>query len=279
MNKIACQYAIVRFAPYVETGEFANVGIVMIAPKQNNFIFKLETRRYARITRFFEEMDSRLYIESMKAINLELSRIQGMLKNHTFANNGNQNIEFGQQLFNEAVRERESIVRFSEPRVTLATDPKLKLDELFAYYVERNFVTKEYRETVLERGVQKLLRQANIANRFQRTAVGDDTYHRTFPFVEQLDKGPVKIIKPLNLGHEEPSKIIDHGGSWLFALDVLKNNDKLPKKALFTVEGPPSSANEQRHSAFEHVVNRLKETGVGVVTHDEQDQIIDFASA
>ena len=213
MNKIACQYAIVRFAPYVETGEFANVGIVMIAPKQNNFIFKLETRRYARITRFFEEMDSRLYIESMKAINLELSRIQGMLKNHTFANNGNQSIEFAQQLFNEAVRERESIVRFSEPRVTLTTDPKLKLDELFAYYVERNFVTKEYRETVLERGVQKLLRQVNIANRFQRTTVGDDTYHRTFPFVEQIDKETVKIIKPLNLGHKEPSKIIDHGGS------------------------------------------------------------------
>ena len=279
MNKIACQYAIVRFAPYVETGEFANVGIVMIAPKQNNFIFKLETRRYARITRFFEEMDSRLYIESMKAINLELSRIQGMLKNHTFANNGNQNIEFGQQLFNEAVRERESIVRFSEPRVTLATDPKLKLDELFAYYVERNFVTKEYRETVLERGVQKLLRQANIANRFQRTAVGDDIYHRTFPFVEQRDKEPVKIIKPLNLGHTEPSKIIDHGGSWLITLDVLKNNGKLPKKALFTVEGPPSSANEQRHSAFEHVVDRLKSTGVDVVTHDDQEQIIDFASA
>jgi len=279
MNKIACQYAIVRFAPYVETGEFANVGIVMIASKQNNFIFKLETRRYARITRFFEEMDSRLYIESMKAINLELSRFHEMVKGHTFSNNGNQSIEFGQQFFNEAVRERESIVRFSEPRVTLATDPKLKLDELFAYYVERNFVTKEYRETVLERGVQKLLRQANIANRFQRTTVGDDTYHRTFPFVEQRDKKTVKIIKPLNLGHKEPSKIIDHGGSWLFALDVLKSNDKLPNKALFTVEGPPSSANEQRHSAFQHVVSRLKATGVEVVTHDEQEQIIDFASA
>jgi len=30
MKKFACQYAIVRFLPYLETGEFANVGIVML---------------------------------------------------------------------------------------------------------------------------------------------------------------------------------------------------------------------------------------------------------
>ena len=116
-------------------------------------------------------------------------------------------------------------------------------------------------------------------SRFQRATVGDETYHRTFPFVEQLEEKPIKIIKPLNLGHKEPSKIIDHGGSWLFALDILKINGKLPNKALFAVEGPPSSANEQRHNAFEQVVDRLKATGVDVVTHDEQEYIIDFASA
>lgn len=279
MNKIACQYVIVRFAPYMETGEFANVGIVMIAPKKNYFSFKLETRRYARITHFFEEMDSRLYLESMKAINIELERVNKMLKDHTFASNGGHDGDFAQQLFTEVVRTRESIVRFSEPRITLATDPKAKLDELFAYYIERNFVTKEYRETVLEKGVQKLLKKANIANRFQRMPVGDETYHRTFPFVEHNDKEPIKVIKPLNLGHEEPSKIIDHGGSWLFALDVLKNKGKLPDKAMFTVEGPPRSANGKRQSAFKEMVERLQATGVDVVTYAEQDRIIDFACA
>lgn len=39
MTRIACQYAIVRFAPFVETEEFANVGIIMIAPKQRFFGF------------------------------------------------------------------------------------------------------------------------------------------------------------------------------------------------------------------------------------------------
>ncbi|HVK54151.1 MAG TPA: DUF3037 domain-containing protein, partial [Burkholderiales bacterium] len=29
---IACHYAIVRFLPFVETGEFANVGVVLFSP-------------------------------------------------------------------------------------------------------------------------------------------------------------------------------------------------------------------------------------------------------
>ncbi len=67
MNKIACQYVIVRFAPYVETGEFANVGILMMAPRHGYFGFKLETRRHGRITRFFEELEPKLYREAPDA--------------------------------------------------------------------------------------------------------------------------------------------------------------------------------------------------------------------
>ena len=52
MKKYACQYAIVRFLPYLETGEFANVGIVMLCPDAGFFDFKL-LRHVRRITAFF----------------------------------------------------------------------------------------------------------------------------------------------------------------------------------------------------------------------------------
>ena len=42
MNKKAYQYAIVRFSPFVETEEFANVGVVMICPAEGKFLFKLQ---------------------------------------------------------------------------------------------------------------------------------------------------------------------------------------------------------------------------------------------
>jgi len=75
MNKIACQYAIVRFTPFVETGEFANVGIIMMAPKHRFFGFELETKRYGRITNFFEELDAKVYKKTLHNMKEELERI------------------------------------------------------------------------------------------------------------------------------------------------------------------------------------------------------------
>lgn len=280
MNKIACQYAIVRFAPYMETEEFANVGILLISPKNGFFSVKLETRRYRRVTHFFDDLKPALYREALYTLKDELDRIQNALKTHRFEHNmqGNR-LDYTQSLFDEVIRPRESIVRFSQPRVILANDPEMKLNELFAFYIERNFVTKEYREKILEKGVTTWLKQANIAGRFQRMALGDESYQRTFPFVEQRDNAPIKIIKPLNLSHKQPSKIIDHGGSWLFALDTLKRRGLMPENALFTVAAPSNGADRKRIKAYKEIVMQLEDTGVEVIKYDNDnsDRVLEFA--
>ena len=55
--KTACHYAIVRFMPFVETEEFANVGVVLFAPQDRYFGFRLLGNRTSRITNFFEQME------------------------------------------------------------------------------------------------------------------------------------------------------------------------------------------------------------------------------
>ena len=80
MTRTACQYAIVRFMPYIETGEFANVGILLWAPKTRYLGFKLLRKKHARITQFFEELDRGLYLKTMANLDAELRRVQGMLK-------------------------------------------------------------------------------------------------------------------------------------------------------------------------------------------------------
>ena len=44
MKRFACHYAIIRFLPYPETQEFANVGVVLACPESGYFGFKLEKR-------------------------------------------------------------------------------------------------------------------------------------------------------------------------------------------------------------------------------------------
>ncbi len=208
----------------------------------------------------------------------ELQRVHELLKTHGFDNHKKINdLNFAWQLFSEVVRPRESIVRFSEPRVVLADEPKEKLKDLFSFYVERNFVTKEYKETVLEKGIRRWLSQAQIGQRFQRMAIGNDEYQATFPFVEQFDNRPIKVIKPLYLAQDKPSKIIDHGGVWLFRLGELKHRNRLPERVLFTVAGPKNTGDRRQH-AFEEIVGRLEKTGVEVTDQVNKERVLEFAS-
>lgn len=275
MNKVAYQYTIVRFAPFVETGEFANVGIVMFSPKTKYFAFELKTGRYGRITKFFDELDRKFYLHTIQPLKEELQRINDLLDSDGF-----NNTAVSQQLFDELIRPRETIVRFSEPRVVLADNPVQKIRDLFAYYVERNFVTKEYVEKTLEKGIGACLKQAQLDLRFQRLDVGDGEYQANFPFVEQKNNRPVKVIKPLHLGQDKPSKIIDHGGQWLFRLEELKRRECLPEKVLLTVAGPENATAVdalKRQSAYQDTVARLEDTGVEVTQYRDQERILNFA--
>ena len=276
-TKIACQYVIVRFAPFVETEEFANVGILMMAPNARYYDFQLETRRYGRITKFFEGLDPKLYKNALKTLKAELERIHELLNANGFDVRYKSNdVEFAQQLFQEVTRTRETIIRFSKPRVVMAQDPKATLKELFGYYVERNFVTKEYAETRLEKGIRQWLYQVRIGDNFQKLAIGDDLYQATFPFVEQVENKPFKLIKPLHLAHDKPSKILEHGGQWLFKLQELKRRQALPEKVMFAMEGP-TNHNGQCQEAFEEISGRIEQTGIEVVPYAAKEQIIEFA--
>lgn len=280
MTKVACQYAIVRFMPFIETGEFANVGVVMMSARNRYFGFQLQKKqRHARITRFFDGVDAKHYRAILDDVRDELDRAHSVLKAHGFDRRLKANDEkFARALFAEIIRFRESIVRFSEPRIVLTDNPNRKLKELFAYYIERNFVTKQYQEAVLETGIRRWLKAANIQDRFQSLTLGDEEYQATFPFVEVSDDRPVKAIKPLYLGQDKTIKIIDHGAIWAFKIRQLRKRDHLPPHVMFAVAGPEGNSDGRREHAFQEAVNLIKETGVAVVGSKERTRVLAFAT-
>lgn len=277
MNKIPCQYAIVRFAPYVETGEFANVGIILMASKQRFFGCELIDKRYARITRFFDELDHKVFQSTMRRLREELDRTHQLLKDHDFDKRRKFNdVDFANQIFAEIIRPRETIIRFSESKIVLTENPQDTLKELYAFYVERSFVTLEYRERTLETGMYKWLTEAHVANRYVRGKIGDDEFQTTFPFVEQIEDRPAKIIKPLNLNQDNSSKILDHGGKWWFRVKELKKRRALPapKKLVFAVDGPVNDGS--RKHAYDEVVKMLTDTDATVFPYNNKEGIMDF---
>ena len=272
----ACHYAIVRFMPFVETGEFANVGVVLFAPAARYFGFQLLVNRHARVTNFFEQMDAKVFRAAMRTFRNELQRIDGMLK-HMGTDRRMKYLDRdnAQRLWTEIVKPRETMLRFGEPRVVLASDAGAKLQDLFAYYVERNFVTHEYQEKALDRGIRGWLRDAKLIDRFHPGKVGNDEYHAQFPFVELVGDEPVKIIKPLNLEYDDAARIIDHGGQWIVRVNALKKRDLLPARVLFAVNGHVDTT--PRGKARREVIAELEETGVAVTPYAERQAVINFA--
>jgi len=273
MKKFACQYAIVRFLPYMETGEFANVGIVMLCPDAGFFEFKL-LARVRRITAFFEELDSGIYRRAANDFKQELKRIRNWLAHQP---NRTMDVELARHLFGELTRQREAMMRFDDVRVVLADDPAQQLDELFGHYVERNFATKAYHEQLLDKTVRKMLVDAKLNKQYQPETLGDvTTYHAKLPFVHREGERAVKAIKPLYLAHDDPAQIYDHGWAWLGKVDKLRALHLLPEQVLFPVQGPVEARGE-RFNMFQEITAKMAANDVWVVPSIQTEKIVAFA--
>jgi hypothetical protein len=277
MTKFACQYALLRFRPFAETGEFANVGIVMLAPDARFFGFKL-LKKYGRITQFFQELDKKVYLNGRQLFREELERFAAQLRK--LALDGRKtvpDVRLAVDLFAEFVRHREAILQFDERRVVLADDPKAKLNALYDFYVERNFVTKEYQERLLESSIRKLLLRAQVGENYRQVKLGDADFAVNFPFVRMAEGHVDRVIKPLYLAQNDTTKIITHGGQWVDKIRRLRKRQALPESVLFPVTAPAMDTRAYR--AFEEIREDLAAARVEIVPAASDQQILEFAQA
>lgn len=269
MKRLACQYALLRFKPYVETGEFANVGVVLVAPETGLFKYKLQ-HKYRRITQFFQGLDGDVYIEARRQFEEELERFGRFYAQ--LHGRGNY-----AQIFTEFARPKESLLQFDEVRTILADDPANKLEELFGHYCNHDFATKEYVEKLMERSVRNLLRDAELGGIYKAEKVGNQELSFNFPFVKVGTSGAAeRIIKPLNLNQDDTTKLLSHGGQWVDRIRRLRRRNLLPESVLVPVKEP--GRNSRQYGAFEEIQNDLRNLDVQVVTVDEKQKILKFAA-
>jgi Protein of unknown function (DUF3037) len=274
-QKIAMIYAIVRFQPFVETEEFANVGVILVAPEIGYFDFRVETRKNARVSGFFDNLDTITLKSSLKSLEVELERIKKLAGHMP---NGQKRFDLWKDqdalyLFKSLTKNREGNIRFSDHRYVFDNSPEEKIRDLFGYYVQRNFVNHVYKEALLEKAVGGYLRANFINSKFIRKEFTDGLYTAKFPFVFSEGKNVTKVIKPLHLAQSDPSKILEHGNKWLFTVNRLRK--VLPDSILFVVDGPD---NGDRHKkAFEETKAEMKRNSIEVASAKNFEKIRQFA--
>lgn len=124
-HQAACNYAMLRFLPYPETGEFVNVGVLVNCLQPCLFEFQVEREMPARMKGLFPHQDETAYQAAAKAMHREMERVKEMIRDPKSC----------QRAFQEAARPRESVLRFGEVRTILTGNPGGLAQELFNRYV------------------------------------------------------------------------------------------------------------------------------------------------
>lgn len=125
LPQAACNYAVLRFLPYPETGEFVNVGVVVNCLDPVLFDFCLEPQMTPRMKALFPDQDEQAFAAGIVAMQKELMRVKDMIRDARTCQNA----------FQEVVRPRESTFRFGETGTLLTKDTEYIEEELFRLYV------------------------------------------------------------------------------------------------------------------------------------------------
>ncbi|MEZ5387554.1 MAG: DUF3037 domain-containing protein [Prosthecobacter sp.] len=238
--KHVCNYAVLRFQPYPETGEFVNLGVAVQCPETGLLEVLVEQRKQRRVTDFFPELDKAQFRATREAVEAEFERIKHLAVQE-------KDRELVRRVFQEMVRPREAVFRFGEARTILTDAPEKLSKQLFERYVLRNFAKqKEYQETVMAKRYLKVLRELRPACPFHgQFVIKGGLYHVKVPIHSAQMKDPdaakpvpARVIKPLDFDKDDPTAIIDHGDAWMTRIRRLQDMDMNPERFIFAVNQP-----------------------------------------
>lgn len=266
--KQACKYNIIRFQPYAETQEFANIGVVIYVPKSGQFVFKLLTQStYKRINGFFSKLDKTILRGALGMLKDELSRIQRM----------SDKLNDFDKVYDELVRSREGMIQYSDHFVRFTEDPEATADSLFQHYVHHSFTNEAGHEDRMRQSITQVLRSHQLVGKYKQASIGQDHVKVTLPFVHNNRFRPA-VIKPIHFKHTDSAKLFEHGLIWLTKMEQLFKRDvTIPENVLFTYKAPVYQDGILLYEAYKEISQQIESSGIKMVDIENQTSIAEFA--
>ncbi|OHC94888.1 MAG: hypothetical protein A3H25_01785 [Sphingomonadales bacterium RIFCSPLOWO2_12_FULL_63_15] len=266
------QYSIIRFLPFADLGEFANIGIVALDTQNKILQFRLARRRFRRLREFFGEDAYRAYGAAIEHLRLELASLT--------AGNGFWTNWEPERAFSHLTRRHESSIVFSDVRTLLSKDYVGDVvDTLFTRLIERQ------RQEAHDLDLIKDIRHELIANGikgFRAIRVADEVVPVTFPLAHR--NGELNAIQPMVFTQKTPLAVFDHGTMWKRRLSYLLDRGKIgDKSVLLAIDPPPADASTSLLSAYGEAMNEINSLPFEAVTAEVggriNHRIIEFAEA
>ncbi|WP_237884648.1 DUF3037 domain-containing protein [Pseudomonas sp. PGPR40] len=263
--KYTCLYSIVRFAPFAETEEFANVGIVLSAPAIGRMEYRLARKNLKRVNHFFE--CSNLFAKAMEIAQNELDNVRLMTTEAQESQIVNH--------FRFLTEPKESLIRFSPMRSILVENFDAALGTLYSRYIERQGIGRDRREENMVREIRTLFSEASIRNFRDDTLIGDLTKLH-LPLVHRNEI--VAAIKPLAFDQAEPSAILDHCDQWLMKFVRAEQEGIIQlKNVLIPITTPAENESPRHRKAVQVAKTSIQERGLQLVDFQATQAIAAFA--
>lgn len=266
MNKFVCNYSLLRFRPYPETGEFVTVGVLTEIPQLNLLSYRLTVKKFGRITRFFPEIPEKLISHHVNLIEKNLKIYLRDEQTELF-----ENIDTA-IVFSELTRPREGLITFGEIGTTVTDEPENIAAYLYHEFVERQFARRGKHR--ISESINMFLKEWKIFDRYKRNQNVPCKRNTTvqIPFAEFSDSG--KLITALFPFQFDNKRINDVEHTFDRFYGDLRRLSSAPKKPERIVLPYSLSDNELiKEHTLENLGNVEKQSGITTVDINNQERL------
>lgn len=143
------QYQIIRYVHDHFTGEYVNVGVVVYS-KEDNFLASKTTKKYQRITHMFPEANGRWIVRVLSNFDQQLKLLAPKLT-ELFSLS-----DLLDQITHSVLKRDNNAIQLTDARSAIDIDLQAALNDLYSSQVEKYFVQKTDKHSLLDEDVWKM---------------------------------------------------------------------------------------------------------------------------
>ncbi len=262
-------YVVLRYIQDVLTGEFVNVGLVLVVPGRPLILSK-SRKTFSRIKSVFPDLDREAYKGAIDAIERGMGSVQRSFKDEGLFKDGRTAGDYARI----ALPLDDSSLQWSPVGAGLTADPQKTFDQLYLRFVSRYDHASERRRSDdhVWRPFEAKLKEHGVTIELEPKRIQGDT--DAVEFRHAWKNGRWQVFEPLSFDLSDAGNIKDKARRWLGHLSAAKIGTTEDVQVHFIVGRPQNSS---LVPAYRNAVEILRQVPFDNRVFDE-NQIEDFVN-
>lgn len=230
-------YVVLRYVHDVVSGEFVNVGLVMVVPGRGQPLMRVR-KTFGRIKNLFPNLDGAAYKHAIEAIHRGMKEVERTLKSRDLSNGKEAALDFAKR----ALPLDDSSLQWSPVGAGLTGDPQKSFDHLYRRFVTRYDRTPQRPKTDDDvwRLVSNKLKERDLNIQLEPKRIEGITDSVEFRYAWK--NGRWNVYEPLSFDLAAAVHIRNKARRWLGHLAAVKDDTNEDVQLHFIVARPQSES-------------------------------------